>query len=117
MVTTSSVRSSFRNKTLTIYYSDHCWIGCRINGIVHYQRFTSTCFNSIYIWIRGVRIIQRRFHLEFFDYRVFFDDNVQRYLPISVAQASIFCLYACYFYYFLPCKIVYFFGKYSILIE
>jgi ankyrin repeat protein len=33
---------------------------------------------------------------------IFFDDNVQRYLPISIAQASIFCLYACYFYYFLP---------------
>lgn len=33
---------------------------------------------------------------------VCFDENVQRNLPISIAQASIFCLYCCYFYYFLP---------------
>ncbi|CAF3619151.1 unnamed protein product, partial [Adineta steineri] len=33
---------------------------------------------------------------------VFFDENLSRNLPISVAQASIFCLYACYLYYFLP---------------
>ncbi|CAF3361176.1 unnamed protein product [Rotaria socialis] len=32
---------------------------------------------------------------------IFFDDNVDRYLPIAIAQASIFCLYACYLYYFL----------------
>jgi len=33
---------------------------------------------------------------------IFFDQNVDRYLPISIAQASIFWLYACYLYYFLP---------------
>ncbi|CAF2411056.1 unnamed protein product [Rotaria sp. Silwood2] len=33
---------------------------------------------------------------------VFFDEDVNRYLPIAIAQASIFWLYACYLYYFLP---------------
>ncbi|CAF0738301.1 unnamed protein product [Rotaria sordida] len=32
---------------------------------------------------------------------VFFDNNVDRYLPIAIAQASIFWLYICYLYYFL----------------
>jgi hypothetical protein len=42
-----------------------------------------------------------------FDFlRVFFDEYLQRNLPIAIAQASIFCLYACYLYYFLPCKII-----------
>ncbi|CAF1047249.1 unnamed protein product [Adineta ricciae] len=33
---------------------------------------------------------------------IFFDNKVDRYLPISIAQASIFWLYVCYFYYLLP---------------
>ncbi|CAF3408369.1 unnamed protein product [Rotaria sp. Silwood1] len=33
---------------------------------------------------------------------IFFDENVHRYLPMAIAQASIFWLYACYLYYFLP---------------
>ncbi|CAF1041855.1 unnamed protein product [Rotaria sordida] len=33
---------------------------------------------------------------------IFFDENVNRDLPIAIAQASIFWLYACYLYYFLP---------------
>ncbi|CAF3490537.1 unnamed protein product [Adineta steineri] len=32
--------------------------------------------------------------------RIFFDNQMDRYLPIAIAQASIFWLYVCYFYYF-----------------
>ncbi|CAF0817270.1 unnamed protein product [Rotaria sp. Silwood1] len=32
---------------------------------------------------------------------IFFDDNVDRYLPIAIAQASIFWLYISYLFYFL----------------
>ncbi|UJR28300.1 hypothetical protein I4U23_009546 [Adineta vaga] len=33
---------------------------------------------------------------------IFYDNDVDRNLPISIAQASIFWLYICYFYYIVP---------------
>ena len=45
--------------------------------------------------------------------RIFFDDNVDRYLPIAIAQSSIFWLYFCYLYYFLQCnRSLFFFQSY-----
>ena len=37
--------------------------------------------------------------------RMFFDKNVDRYLPVAIAQGSIFWLYVTYVYCFLPCKL------------
>ncbi|CAF4596703.1 unnamed protein product [Rotaria socialis] len=49
---------------------------------------------GLYVLIRGYMMI-------------FFDDKLQGKAPIAIAQASIFWLYACYIYYFLPCKCFY----------
>jgi ankyrin repeat protein len=54
-------------------------------------------FSLIY---KGVLIIALFFLTKGYT-MIFFDDNVDRYLPIAIAQGSIFWLYACYLYYFL----------------
>lgn len=48
--------------------------------------------------------------------RIFFDNHMDRYLPIAIAQASIFWLYVCYIYYFLQCKKESFFSMAILLI-
>lgn len=49
--------------------------------------------------------------------RIFFDNDVDRYLPIAIAQASIFWLYVCYVYYFLQCKKCNFFSVKFLLLS
>ncbi|CAF1326096.1 unnamed protein product [Adineta ricciae] len=58
---------------------------------------------ELFIWYihKGIIILG----LVFMSYgymMLFFDEHVGRNLPIAAAQASIFCLYAYYLYYFLP---------------
>ncbi|UJR21184.1 hypothetical protein I4U23_024282 [Adineta vaga] len=56
---------------------------------------------SIWFVHKGV-IILALFFVSYGYMMIFFDEHVDRNLPIAAAQASILCLYACYLYYFLP---------------
>jgi len=59
-------------------------------------------FGSTFGWIGKSVLFFILFSFVYAYSMIFADIKSQEFLPIAIAQASIFCLYSCYFYYFLP---------------